>query len=201
MTKGTDTRERIVMSALRTASLEGLTQLTVGSLAKQLRLSKSGLFAHFGSKEQLQLAVLEEAEARFIETAIKPAFLQARGERRVRALFENYLVWTSEAQLPGGCIFITAVVEFDEQPGPVRDAVVKAQAGWARTLARSAEIAIEVGEFRADLDCQTFAFELQGIFYALHHYRHLLRDPKWEARTRAAFERLVHDARSEVKRA
>jgi AcrR family transcriptional regulator len=193
--KGADTRERIVLSALRSASLAGLGQLTVGTLAKQLRLSKSGLFAHFGSKEQLQIAVLEEAAQRFVETAVKPAFLQPRGERRVRALFENYLAWTNLDQLPGGCVFITAVVEFDDQPGPVRDAVVAAQAEWAKTLARSAELAKETGEFRPDLDCQTFAFELQGIFYSLHHYRHLLKDAHWEKRARSAFERLIMDAR------
>ncbi len=196
MNKGADTRERIVRSALRAASLAGLGQLTVGSLAKQLRLSKSGLFAHFGSKEQLQIAVLEEAQRRFVETAVRPAFLQPRGERRVRALFENYLAWTNLDQLPGGCVYITAVVEFDEQPGPVRDAVFAAQGEWAKTLARCAELAKEVGDFRQDLDCATFAFELQGVFYALHHYRHLLKDPKWETRARNAFERLIQDARA-----
>ena len=196
MNKGADTRERIVQSALRAASLAGLGQLTVGSLAKQLRLSKSGLFAHFGSKEQLQIAVLEEAQRRFVETAGRPAFLQPRGERRVRALFENYLAWTNLDQLPGGCVYITAVVEFDEQPGPVRDAVFAAQGEWAKTLARCAELAKEVGDFRQDLDCATFAFELQGVFYALHHYRHLLKDPKWETRARNAFERLIQDARA-----
>lgn len=194
--KGADTRERIVQSALRAASIAGLGQLTVGSLAKQLRLSKSGLFAHFGSKEQLQIAVLEEAQKRFVETAVRPAFLQPRGERRVRALFENYLAWTNLDQLPGGCVYITAVVEFDEQPGPVRDAVLAAQGEWAKTLTRCAELSKEVGDFRADLDSATFAFELQGIFYSLHHYRHLLEDAKWEARARAAFERLIQDARA-----
>lgn len=196
MNKGADTRERIVQSALRAASIAGLGQLTVGSLAKQLSLSKSGLFAHFGSKEQLQIAVLEEAQRRFLETAVRPAFSQPRGERRVRALFENYLAWTSIDQLPGGCVYITAVVEFDDQPGPVRDAVFVAQGEWARTLARCAELSKEVGDFRADLDTATFAFELQGIFYSLHHYRHLLKDPKWETRARAAFERLIQDARA-----
>src|SRR5688572_13924722 len=94
MSKGSLTRERIVEWALTTASVSGLGQLTVGTLAKQLRLSKSGLFAHFGSKEQLQIAVLEEAAQRFILFAVRPAFAQPRGERRVRALFENYLAWT-----------------------------------------------------------------------------------------------------------
>lgn len=194
--KGADTRERIVQSALRAASIAGLGQLTVGTLAKQLRLSKSGLFAHFGSKEQLQIAVLEEAQRCFVETAVKPAFLQPRGERRVRALFENYLAWTNLEQLPGGCVYIGAVVEFDEQPGPVRDCVVRAQGEWAATLARCATIAKEVGDFREDLDCYTFAFELQGVLYSLHHYRHLLKDQKWETRARAAFERLIRDARA-----
>lgn len=196
MSKGATTRDRIVEWALTTASVSGLGQLTVGTLAKQLRLSKSGLFAHFGSKEQLQIAVLEEAAQRFIEFAVRPAFAQPRGERRVRALFENYLAWTKIDDLPGGCVFITAAVEFDDQPGPVRDAVVAAQSEWSRTLERSAQIAKDVGEFRADLDTGTFAFELQGIIYSLHHYRQLLRDPKWEIRARNAFERLIQDARA-----
>lgn len=196
MSKGATTRDRIVEWALTTASVSGLSQLTVGTLAKQLRLSKSGLFAHFGSKEQLQIAVLEEAAQRFIEFAVRPAFLQPKGERRVRALFENYLAWTKIDDLPGGCVFVTAAVEFDDQPGPVRDAVVAAQSEWARTLARSAQIAKDVGEFRADLDTATFAFELQGIFYGLHHYRQLLRDPKWESRARSAFDRLIQEARA-----
>jgi AcrR family transcriptional regulator len=198
MSKGSTTRDRIVESALTAASMSGLSQLTVGTLAKQLHLSKSGLFAHFGSKEQLQVAVLEEAAQQFVEAAVRPAFAQPKGERRVRALFENYLAWTNAAHLPGGCVFVTAALEFDDQPGPVRDAVVAAQDEWAKTLARSAQIAKEVGDFRADLDADTFAFELQSLFYGLHHYRQLLRDAKWESRARAAFERLIRDARAEV---
>lgn len=198
MSKGATTRDRIVEWALTTASVSGLGQLTVGTLAKQLRLSKSGLFAHFGSKEQLQIAVLEEAAQRFVAFAVRPAFAQPRGERRLRALFENYMAWTKSDDLPGGCVFVTAAVEFDDQPGPVRDAVVANQDEWAKTLARSAQLAKDVGEFRADLDTETFAFELQGIFYSLHHYRQLLRDAKWESRARAAFERLIQDARVAV---
>lgn len=182
--------------ALQAASVAGLGQITVGTLAKQLRLSKSGLFAHFGSKDQLQIAVLEEARRYFVEVAVRPAFQQPRGERRLRALFENYFAWTNLEQLPGGCIYITAAIEFDEQPGPVRDTVLEAQAEWARTLARCAQICKDVGDFRADLDCSTFSFELQGIFYSMHHYRRLLKDSQWESRARAAFERLVRDARA-----
>ncbi len=197
MVRGVSTRARIVETALTSASLLGLSQLTLGTLARQLKLSKSGLFAHFGSKQQLQIAVLDQAAERFVDFAIRPAFRQPRGEPRVRALFENYVAWTGLDDLPGGCVFIAAALEFDDQPGAVRDRVVEAQRRWADTLARCAKQSQELGHFRRELDPEDFAFELQALFYALHHYRRLLRDPRWEQRARAAFERLIRDAKAQ----
>jgi AcrR family transcriptional regulator len=197
MTKGEETRAAIVDQALRMASISGLEALSIGDLAGALNLSKSGLFAHFRSKENLQLEVIRAAAERFVQLVMVPAFRQPRGEPRVRALFEGWLHWAleSRSELPGGCIFIGAAAELDDQPGPVRDALVKAQRDWLDTLAHAAHLAVEEGHFRKNLDTQQFAFELYALMLGGHHYARLLRDPRAVRRTRAAYNNLVATAR------
>jgi AcrR family transcriptional regulator len=195
MAKGDDTRDRILTCALRLASRDGLEGLSIGVLAGELGLSKSGLFAHFGSKEDLQVAVLQRAVERFEERVMKPAFRAARGEPRVRAVFEHWLRWLSDAASPGGCLFVAAATELDDKEGRPRDFLAGSQKQLVATLARSARLAIESGHFRPDLDCDGFAFEMSGLLLAHSHFRRLLRDPRTDSRTRAAFERLLASAR------
>ena len=130
MTKGQDTKERILGEALDLASTVGIEGLSIGELAKATEMSKSGLFAHFNSKEDLQLEVLRSGSANFIETVVSPALRQPRGEPRVRALFERWLAW--ETLRTGGCPFMAATFELDDRPGPVRDALVATQQDWVR---------------------------------------------------------------------
>ncbi len=196
MAKGQVTRQTILDRAVAVSSVTGLEKLTIGQLADDLKLSKSGLFAHFKSKEGLQLAVLDQAVDRFTELVVRPALKEPRGEPRVRALFERWMGWSRNTILPGGCLFVTASVEFDDQPGPVRDFLVRAQQDWVDLIATTARYAVEVGHFRSNLVGKRFAQELYGILLAHYHFTRLLADPDAEARTRAAFEHLVARSRA-----
>lgn len=190
MGKGEETRQAIVDQALELVSTVGLDKLTIGALAGATGMSKSGLFAHFNSKEQLQLHVLAEARQRFIEIVIAPALQKPRGEARLRAIFESTMrQW--ENDLPGGCIFHAVSAELDDQPGPARDYLVETQRDYADTLRRAAEIAIEEGQFRKDLDLDQFVFELGSITAAYHHFGRLLGDPDADQHARNMFEGLL----------
>ena len=190
MGKGEETRQAIVDQALELVSTVGLDKLTIGALAGATGMSKSGLFAHFNSKEQLQLHVLAEARQRFIEIVIAPALQKPRGEARLRAIFESSMKqW--EDELPGGCIFHAVSAELDDRPGPARDYLIEIQRDYADTLRRAAEIAIEEGEFRKDLDLDQFVFELGSITAAYHHFGRLLGDPAAERRAHNMFEGLL----------
>lgn len=194
MSKGVLTREHILGEASALASSVGLEGLTIGALADTLDMSKSGLFAHFKSKEALQIQVLDHTARQFVETVVRPAFAEPRGERRVRALFEGWLKWGTEG-LPGGCLFVAASVELDDQPGPVRDRVARIQQDWFQAIARTYALGVEADEFRADWEPEQFAQELAGILLAFHHRSRLIRDPKAEERARTAFDRLLKSAR------
>ena len=190
MGKGEETKRAIVDQALELASTVGLDKLTIGALAGATGMSKSGLFAHFRSKEQLQLQVLVQARQRFIEIVLTPAFKKPRGEARLRSIFKNTLKqWENE--LPGGCIFHAVSAELDDQPGPARDYLVQTQRDHAETLRRAGEIAVEEGDFRKGLDLDQFVFELGSITAAYHHFGRLLGDPGAEQRARKMFEGLL----------
>ena len=189
MSKGQETKERILGEALDLASLVGIEGLTIGELARATEMSKSGLFAHFDSKEDLQIEVLETASALFIENVISPALREPRGEPRVRALFERWLAW--ETLRTGGCPFMAASFELDDRPGRVRDALVATQQDWVDTLTTAIRIAIDEGHFRSDLDASELAFEVYGAFMAFHLYHRLLRDPMAHQRATEALERLL----------
>jgi AcrR family transcriptional regulator len=196
VTKGDDTRATVLTAALALASEDGLLGLSLGKLAERVGMSKSGLFAHFSSKENLQVQILDEAADRFVALVVAPALKEARGEPRVRALFERWLGWGNAPFLPGGCIFVTAAVELDDKPGPARDRLVATQRDWLDTIASAARIAIAEGHFRKSLDVHQFAHEFFSLAYGLHFLARLLEDPKATARTRQAFDRLVRDARA-----
>ena len=175
------------------ASCIGVGALSIGVLAERTRMSKSGLFAHFGSKEELQLAVLREAQQRFADIVLRPAFRQPRGLGRLRAIVVNWLSWTREANLPGGCVINAAAAEFDDQPGPLRDEVKNGLLALRRVLAETAAKAVETGELRPDTDVDQLAFELEGIYQVAQQSRRLLDDSHADRRALVAFDRLVAD--------
>lgn len=191
MSKGRQTREEILHVALNQASQLGLEGLSIGSLARLVGMSKSGLFAHFGSKRDLQMAVIDRAADVFIDTVIKPAVRQTRGEPRVVALFENWLTWTEGAALEGGCVLSSTPWEFDDRPGPVRDLLEQTLSELHHTLAKAARIAVHQSHFRADLDPEQFAFEMHAILLGYHVQARLFRRPDAPTRARKAFERLL----------
>jgi AcrR family transcriptional regulator len=191
VTKGEETRQAILGRAFELASVIGVSGLTIGRLAEETRLSKSGLFAHFGSKENLDVAVVEEASRQFVQEVMVPALREPRGEPRVRALFERWVTW---GQRPGGCFFVGAGAELDDRPGPPRDALVRACHDWIDELAKAARIAVREGHFAASLEPEQFAFELYALMLSFHQYHRFLRDPLALERTRRAFDRLVAHA-------
>jgi AcrR family transcriptional regulator len=193
--KGEITRHAILEHAASLATKLGLEGLTIGRLADDLGLSKSGLFAHFQSKESLQLAVVDFAAERFVESAVRPSFSAERGEPRVRALFENWLSWPKRSGLAAGCFFVAASAELDDRPGPVRERLVKLQKDWLDTIAQAVRIAIAEKHFRRDVDPDQFAYEMYGSMLVAHHFTRLLRDPAADGRARMAFENQLTRAR------
>jgi AcrR family transcriptional regulator len=191
VSKGEETRQAILARAFELASVIGVSGVTIGRLAEETGLSKSGLFAHFGSKEALDVAIVEEAGRQFVQAVMVPALREPRGEPRVRALFENWIAWV---QRSGGCFFVGAAAELDDRPGPPRDALVRASRDWIDELAKAARIAVREGHFASGLDTDQFAFELDGIMLAFHQFSRFLREPDALSRTRAAFERLIASA-------
>ncbi len=184
--------------AVEVARRVGLGGLTIGSLAEQTSLSKSGLFAHFKSKEALQLQVLEHARESFEELVARPAVRAPRGEPRVRELFERWLEWDAR---PGGCPFIAASTEFDDQPGVVRDRLVRDQWDMSDMIATIFRTGITEGHFRHDADPDQFAQDLYGVILACHHMDRLLADGQAAIRARRAFEALLAQARPDPNRA
>ena len=168
MSKGNATKSRIVETALRAASVGGLEGITLGKVAADVGMSKSGLFAHFDSKETLQVDVLNAAAEKFAEVVVAPALTAPRGEPRLRALFDHWMEWEQHESLPGGCVFMHASAELDDRPGPARDALVDHQRRWMETLAKAVRLTIEVGHFRADVDSATLCVP------ALRHRAELL---------------------------
>ncbi|QTE30609.1 TetR/AcrR family transcriptional regulator [Pengzhenrongella sicca] len=194
MTKGSVTRDAILATAVDRAYRVGLGGLTIGDLAVSLEMSKSGLYAHFGSKESLQLAVLDRARLEFTESVIRPALAAPRGEARVRELFERWLRCGLE-RAPGGCLFVKASMELDEQVGPVRDQLARDHRDLYATIARVFGTGIAAGQFRADADPDQFAVELDGVMLAFYHWHRLLDDELAPVRARRAFEGLLDAAR------
>ena len=188
--KGVQTRAAILDAALSLASQMGLEGLSIGALAEVAGMSKSGVFAHFGSREELQIAVVREYHRRFELEVFFPALREARGVPRLRALFEGWIRRVS-VELDSGCIYISGAVEFDDRPGPVRDALVGMVRAWQAALQRAIVLAIEAGHLRADTDVQQMLFEMHGLILALHHDAHLLRTPSAPQHARRGFERVI----------
>lgn len=181
----------ILNEAVALASQVGLEGLSIGSLASRLGLSKSGLFAHFGSKEDLQVLTLKQAQSLFQERVFTPALKEARGLPRLRALFSNWLGWLERKDPPGGCVMLAASVEYDDRPGAVRDLLVAGQRELRGAIAKAIRLAIDAGHLSPQTDPWQLGFELLGIVLAAHHDHRLLDDARSLARAQDAFERLI----------
>jgi AcrR family transcriptional regulator len=190
-TKGEQTRAAILDEALKIASRLGLEGLTIGSLADATGMSKSGLFAHFGSREDLQLAVLEHAAQLYGEKVFIPVLKIERGLPRLRALFERWLDWTIESGLPGGCIMISTAIEYDDRPGPIRDAAIANQHRGNAITQKAVRLAIEEEHLGPETDPEQISFEMLGIVLASHNHRRLLGDKEARKRALTAFEQLI----------
>jgi AcrR family transcriptional regulator len=195
-TKGDLTRDRLLETAVREASTIGLEGLSIGALARDADMSKSGVFAHFGSKEELQVAVLGAARDHFVAEVFQPSLSAPRGEPRLRVLIERWLDWQEGRVTPGGCPIVVASYEFDDRPGPVRDEIVRLQEELIGMLARATQLAIESGHFRAGVDVEQAAYELHGIVLAYHLHHRLLRSADARTHAHAAFEALVRRLRA-----
>ena len=174
------------------ASHMGLEGLSIGALAEVTGMSKSGVFAHFGSREELQISVVREYHARFEDEVFFPAMREPRGLPRLRALFERWVRRVS-VELDSGCIYISGAVEFDDRPGPVRDALASMVRAWQEALERAIRQAIEAGHLRPDTEALQMLFEIHGLILSLHHDARFLRNPGTLDRARRGFERVLAD--------
>lgn len=193
--KGEQTRKKILGRALALAGEVGLDGLSIGALASETRLSKSGLFAHFKSKETLQLEVLQATIDRFIAQVIQPALKAPRGEPRIRLLFQKNVAWIRGTEGRRGCLLQKLASEYADRPGAVREAVAQALKDWHQVVSRSVRLGIEAGAFRPEVDPDVFADEFLGIAMAYQQAHRLFRDPAAGRRTEAIFEALVARAR------
>lgn len=197
MKKGAATREAIVGRALQQAVTVGLEGLSLGPLADSLELSKSGLFAHFKSKEALQLAVLEEAIERFRARVIEPSLAQPRGRARMDTLLSRWFDWVDGEPDMRGCIFSVSAQEYDDRPGQIRDRLVASQRDWHDTLARVAADLPKAGKAPPDY-CRQLVFELIGVSLAYQQQAKLFHAPNARALAEEAVARILDDAGAAV---
>jgi AcrR family transcriptional regulator len=188
--KGQQTRATILDAALALASQMGIEGLSIGALAEVTGMSKSGVFAHFGSREELQISVIREYHERFEEEVFRPAIQKPRGLPRLRALFDNWVAKVA-TEIDSGCIYISGAVEFDDRPGPVRDALAGMVLLWHGALGRAIRMAVDLGHLRPDTDPMQMLFEIHGLILSLHHDARLLRSAGAVDRARLGFERLL----------
>ena len=197
MAKGADTKRNILEIGLDMASRLGLEAVTIGDLARTAKMSKSGLFAHFRSKENLQIELLKHAGDMFSRDVVVPALRAKAGIPRIKAVMNNWIRFSGA--LTGGCIFVTASSDFKDRPGKVRDFLLKQQGGWIDSLRRIAQSAIMEGDFRSDTDCDQFAFEFYSLLLGFHLYATLLDNADIQIRQQAAFEALINTYRKKQK--
>jgi AcrR family transcriptional regulator len=194
--KGALTRHAILDCAVRLATRLGLEGLTVGRLADELGMSKSGLFAHFRSKDALDAAVVEHAARQFVDAVVRPALEAPRGEPRLRKIFEGWLAWSGAPEREGGCLFVATATELDDRPGPARDSLVRAQRDWFDFIAGAVRIAQQEGHISRTVSPEQFAQDTYGIVLAWHHASRLLGDDEAGPRAHRAFDRLIVDAKA-----
>ena len=190
MHKGQQTKAAIVDAALGLATQIGLEGLSIGALAEVMRMSKSGVFAHFGSREELQISVIREYFSRFELEVFYPALGAERGLPRLQQLFENWMRRTS-VEIDSGCLFISGAVEFDDRPGPVRDALAGSVKTWLLAIFRALVQAQEAGHLQRDADPHQMAFEIHGLILALHYEARFLKTPGSVARANTGFANIL----------
>jgi AcrR family transcriptional regulator len=188
--KGQQTKAAIVDAALGLATQIGLEGLSIGALAEVTQMSKSGVFAHFGSREELQISVVREYHMRFEDEVFYPAMSVPRGLPRLRAMFANWMKRTS-VEIDSGCIYISGAVEFDDRSGPVRDALVGSVMTWHSAMRRAIETAMKEGHLRPDGDAGQMLFEIHGLILALHYEARFLKTPGSIARAQAGFDHIL----------
>jgi len=194
--KGEQTRAAILAAALELAACDGLEGLTIGLISERIGMSKSGVFAHFGSRDDLQIAVLREYHRVFRDAVFSPALDAPRGLPRLEAMVANWIRRVCEVEIPHGCLYVSSAVEFDDHPGAVRDALFAMVDDWQAALKRALAQAIDAGHLRPDLDADQFVYELYGNILALHHQARLMREARAADRARTAFARLVDASRA-----
>ena len=188
--KGAATREAILARSYALACRSGLEGLTIGLVASEVGMSKSGVFAHFGSREELQLSTLDLAGELFARDVLQPALAERRGLPRLRAIFAHWAEWVRHEK-DGGCLFLAAASEYDDRPGPIRDRLLELEAAWREQLARAVQLAIDGGELDRTTEPAQFAFELYARALAIHHDAGLTGYAGALARGLGAFERLI----------
>ena len=195
MHKGQQTKSAIVDAALGLATQIGLEGLSIGALAEVMHMSKSGVFAHFGSREDLQISVIREYHARFEQEVFYPALEKPKGLPRLKALFQNWMNRTS-VELDSGCLYISGAVEFDDRPGPVRDALAGSVQTWLAAMLRAVVQAKEAGHLAPDADEHQMAFEIHGLILALHYEARFLKMPSSVNRANTGFTNMLARYRS-----
>ena len=188
--KGQQTKMAIIEAALGLATQIGLEGLSIGAVAEVMKMSKSGVFSHFGSREELQISVVREYFNRFEEEVFVPALAAPKGLPRVRALFENWMKRVA-VELQSGCIFISGAVDFDDRPGPVREALVTSVQTWLSALTRALVLARELGHLKPEADEGQIAFEIHALILALHYESRFLRTPGSIERGQRAFDSIL----------
>ena len=188
--KGQQTKMAIVDAALGLATQIGLEGLSIGALAEATSMSKSGVFAHFGSREELQISVIHQYFAQFEQDVFYAALSESRGLPRVKALFANWMKRVA-IEIQSGCIFISGAVEFDDRPGPVRDALATSVETWLGAMNRAIVLAKSCGDLRADADEEQMAFEIHGLILALHYEARFLKKPGSIARANKGFDNIL----------
>lgn len=195
MRKGELTRAAILDVALDLASREGLEGLTIGLLADKMNMSKSGVFAHFGSREDLQMEVLKLYHHRFEQEVFFPSVKEARGISRLQAMFARWIKRVS-VEIASGCIYISGAVEYDDRPGPIREELVAMVRAWQGALLRCVQQCIDAGQLQPDTDAQQMVYEMYGLILALHHDARFLRRPGSVDRAKVGFDRLLENYRT-----
>lgn len=188
--KGQQTKAVIIDAALGLATHIGLEGLSIGALADVTGMSKSGVFAHFGSREELQISVIREYHHRFEQEVFYPALQAPRGVMRLRALFGNWMQRTS-IEIDSGCIYISGAVEFDDRTGPVRDALANSVQTWQAAIKRAIQQCKECGEIRADVSEDQMLFEIHGLILALHYEARFLHTPGSIERAHTGFDNIL----------
>lgn len=195
MRKGELTRAAILDVALELASREGLEGLTIGLLADKMNMSKSGVFAHFGSREDLQMEVLKLYHYRFEQEVFVPSVKEARGIPRLQAMYARWIKRVS-VEIASGCIYISGAVEYDDRPGPIREELVSMVRTWQGALLRCVQQCIDGGQLQPATDARQMVYEMYGLILALHHDARFLRQPGSVDRARLGFDRLLENYRT-----